>query len=149
MVTEFLSRMYPNDRWITRVKLGAMSESEFNEELSPEELRAIGVWRRWADAVVIKEGELHLIEVAIRSDPGDISKLLLYKMLIPVTPELRRFKHLPIVPILVYAIEDPATITLARRSGIRCIAYAPDWLPDYLRLLLPRERIGHKSGGVE
>lgn len=100
----------------------------------------IGVWRRWADAIVFDGRKLILIEAAIRPDPGYISKLELYADLIPETPELMQYAGWPVVKLLVYAIEDPAVLRLAKRHGVRTAKYVPSWMPSYLRLLFPRER---------
>ena len=144
MVAEFLAMMYPQDWFETRVRLGAPKPAAPVSALTEAEKRMVGVWRRWADALVYRKDELILVEAAIRPDPGDISRLALYEMLIPLTPELKAHWDKPITKILVYALEDPATVTLARRSGIRCIHYAPPWLKAYLDILMPRERIGHR-----
>lgn len=142
MVTEYLSRRYPRTRCLTRVRLGSPKGEALLPGYTPEERRAVSVWRRWADALVLLEDRVILIEAAIRPEPGDISKLELYRLLLPHTPELEAHKHKRIEMVLLYAIEDPATIYLARTHDIRCIHYEPLWLPSYLRLLYPRERRG-------
>lgn len=102
----------------------------------------VGSWRRWADAIILEEDHVTLIEAAIRPNPGKIGQLELYKMLMPHTPELAPWRDLPIEMVLLYAIEDPATNLLARSKGIKCIEYKPSWLPAYLETLQPRERRG-------
>ena len=122
-------------------------------DMAPEDVRMIGVWRRWADAIVIDGKKLILIEAAIRPEPGDVSKLELYEMLIPETPELAQYAGRAVVKLLVYAIEDSAVLMLARRHGVKTTRYVPSWLPSYMRQLFPRERraplstVAEKSGG--
>lgn len=145
MVSEFIAMMYPRDWFEMRVRLGTPKPAAPTSLLTDAEKRMVGVWRRWADAIVYRKHELILIEAAIRPDPGDISRLQLYFMLVPMTPELKPHWNKKIILELVYAIEDPATITLARRQGIRCIEYKPPWLEGYLEILMPRERIGHRT----
>jgi len=142
MVTEYLTREYPRTFWATRVRLGSPHPELLMPVLSEEERRMIGVWRRWADAVIVQKDKVIILEAAIRPDPGDVSKLELYSRLLPVTPEYRQYKDRPIEMILLYAIEDPATILLARERGIRCIEYKPDWLSSYVALLTKRESRG-------
>jgi len=142
MLSEWLRKVFPKSVKMTRVRLGSPKPAEPKAYMSPEELAMIGAWRRWADALIIEEDRVILVEAAIRPEPGDISKLELYRMLLPATPELAEHKAKKIDLVLLYAIEDAATILLARQHGIACIEYKPEWLPSYMELLMPRERRG-------
>lgn len=145
MVSEWLAKNYGQYSYRTRVRLGSIHPTLHPERLSAEERNLVGLWRRWADAVVFLPDRLLLIEAKIRPEPGVISQLDLYSSLLPQTPELAEWQHLPIEKVLLYAIDDPALIALARQHGIRCIMYQPEWLDDYLRILFPRERSGHRT----
>jgi len=142
LLHEWLAKNFPNNIVMTRVRLGAPLGELLSEDLTPAERRMFGVWRRWADAIVILQDKILLIEAAIRPNPGKIAQLELYEMLIPQTPELLPWKDLPIEKILLYAIEDPAVTYLARQKGIRAIYYRPPWIDAYLEELYPRERRG-------
>ena len=142
MLAEWLAQTQKGKRWMTRVRLGAPKPSTPRADMTAEERAMIGAWRRWADAIILEEDKVTIVEAAIRPNPGKISQLELYKLLFPQTPELRAWRALKIEMLLLYAIEDPATIFLAREKGIRCVEYKPLWLPEYLRVLMPRERRG-------
>lgn len=142
MLTEWLAKTQKGKRWMTRVRLGAPKPSVPRPDMSPEERAMIGAWRRWADAIILEPNRITIVEAAIRPQPGKIAQLELYKLLFPQTPELRAWWGAKIEMLLLYAIEDPATIYLAREKGIRCVEYKPSWLPEYLALLMPRERRG-------
>jgi len=142
MLSEWLTKTYPNGRFQTRVRLGSPKSEIPRADMTPEERAMIGSWRRWADAVILENDKVTIVEAAIRPDPGKISQLELYAMLLPQTPELRAWWGLKIELLLLYAIEDPATVYLAREKGIRCVQYQPLWLPSYLDILMPRERRG-------
>jgi len=144
MLTEWLTKTQKGKRWLTRVRLGSPRPAVPRPEMSPEERAMVGAWRRWADAVILEDDSVTIVEAAIRPNPGKISQLELYAMLFPHTPEFLAWRGLPIHLTLLYAIEDPATILLARQKGIRCVEYKPDWLPAYLELLMPRERRGSR-----
>ena len=146
MVAEFIRERYPDRRHFTRVRLGRLPSQLIRPDMMPEDVRMIGVWRRWADAIVVDGKKLILIEAAIRPEPGDISKLELYEMLIPETPELAPYAGFTIVRLLVYVIEDGAVLELAKRHGVKTAKYVPSWLPSYLRQLYPRERRGPLVG---
>lgn len=142
MLTEWLVQTQKGKRWITRVRLGAPKPAIPRPDMTVEERAMVGAWRRWADALILEEEKVTIVEAAIRPNPGKIGQLELYKLLLPQTPELRAWRAAKIEMLLLYAIEDPATVYLAREKGIRCVEYKPTWLPQYLALLMPRERRG-------
>jgi len=142
MLSEWLARTQAGKRCLTRVRLGTPRSETPRPDMTPEERAMIGSWRRWADAVILEDDRVTIVEAAIRPDPGKISQLELYALLFKNTPELTAWHGRPLHLVLLYAIEDPATILLAREKGIACIEYKPEWLPAYLELLMPRERRG-------
>ena len=144
MLAEWLTKTQQGKRWQMRVRLGSPKPSTPRPDMTDEERAMIGAWRRWADAVILLEDRVIIVESAIRPQPGKISQLELYKLLFPHTPELRAWRGAKIEMLLLYAIEDPATIMLARQKGILCVEYKPSWLPAYLKLLSPRERRGSR-----
>ena len=140
MVSEFLAERYPDLPYKTRVRLGSIHPDLKPHQLSESEKRMVGVFRRWADAIVFAPDRLILIEAAIRPSPGDISQLELYMHLVPMTPELQAYKDFSIEPLLVYCIEDPVIVEMARQRGIKVVYFHPSWIDDYLQILYPRER---------
>jgi hypothetical protein len=140
LVAEYLAQEYPDHETQTRVRLGTIRSEIGAENLEPAELRAMGVWRRWADAIVFMPDRLILIEAKIRPQPGDISQLEVYEGLVHKTPELAEHKGKPVEKVLLYALEDPIIADMARERGIKVTYFCPDWIDGYLRLLAPRER---------
>jgi hypothetical protein len=140
LVSEFLAKHYANYQTLTRVRLGQVHPELHPELLEGAELRALGVWRRWADAIVIMPDRIVLIEASIRPFPGDVSQLELYERLLPLTPELEQHKAKPIEKLLVFALEDPVVVSMARERGIKVVYFRPKWVDEYLQLLYPRER---------
>jgi len=147
LVSEYLLAAYPHAIHMTRVRLGTWEPQAGALELTEEELRMLGSFRRWADAIAITEKEMVLIEAAIRPDTGEASKLEIYAELVPSTPELRPYLHLPLVKELVYAIGDAVVIDFCRRQGIRTVEYRPAWLGQYFEDLARRQRRGMQSRG--
>ena len=142
MLAEWVAKTQAGKRVLQRVRLGSPGPSVPTATMSPEEAAMVGVWRRWADAVILEDKAVTIVEAAIRPQPGKISQLELYAMLFPHTPEMAPWHGLPLSLLLLYAIEDPATILMARQKGIQCVEYKPDWLPAYMEVLMPRERRG-------
>lgn len=146
MLSEFLAENYPGDDYRTRIRLGKIQPRIEGTFLTEEERLHLGVFRRWADALVIQPDRLILIEAKIRPQPGVISQLQLYKRLVPNTPELQRFLDRPLEMLLVYAIQDALLIEMAREAGIKCIHYRPEWIDEYIAELYPRERRATRPG---
>jgi hypothetical protein len=140
LVAEYLAVHYPDKRALQRVRVGRIPSELPQGGLSPEELRMLGVWRRWVDAVVFDGPTVLLIEAAIRPDPGDISQLDLYMRLFPTTPEFSDVRPADLRGGLVYAIDDPPVRSLARDRGYTVAIFRPPWVDDYLRGLFPRHR---------
>ena len=140
MVAEYLQRHYGKYEYRMRVRLGSIPSELVRPDMDLVEKRMAGLWRRWADAVVFSPDEVVIVEAAIKPDPGDIGKLQLYGKLIRHTPELEPLLRPPVVLELVYALEDPIVLELAREAKIRVVYYRPKWLGDYLKILYPRER---------
>lgn len=142
MLAEWVTKTQSGKRVLQRVRLGSPRSEVPRPDMSAEERAMVGVWRRWADAVILTDQDVTIVEAAIRPDPGKISQLELYALLFPHTPEMVAWHGLPLHLTLLYAIEDPATVMLARQKGIACVEYKPDWLPAYMEVLMPRERRG-------
>jgi len=127
---------------MTRVRLGPYPSELLKYVSAEEEARMLTLWRRWADAIVIYPDRVVLIECAIRPNPGKIQQLLLYKDLFYKTPEFQHLKDRLLEMELVYAIEDPATVLLAQKQGIKTVYFKPVWVEEYIAQLYPRERRG-------
>lgn len=111
-------------------------------------MRALGVWRRYADALVYRTHELILIEASIPSHPGYVSQMLLYKRLIPMTPELADYKHLPVKMLYLVTFEDPVVTAMARENGIEVVVYSPPWVIAYWAERERNKSRPPKSGGL-
>lgn len=148
MVSEYIERTYTNDIAFLRLRLGSMVPDGPRPGLTPQETAMLGVFRRWADAVVITPDELIVVEASLRSDTGDPSKLVIYGRLVPHTPELQEFRDRRLVLELVVAVEDPVVRQVAQELGIRCRVYEPKWLPQYLAQLHRRERRPVQARGL-
>lgn len=105
----------------------------------------VGVFRRFADAVVITRTELVLIEAKMRSAPDAIGQLLLYKTLVRETFELLDWAHLPLVLELVVAVDDPAVRRMAEEIGIRVKVFRPAWLAQWAAQVNYRESVAKRD----
>ncbi len=140
LLSEWLAIHYPHDLVMTRVRLGTIQGTNGEASLDTPEGRAFATWRRWADAVVVTDRELLVVEAKIKPDVGVVSQLKMYLRLVKVTPELDPYRDRPIVGVLLTAVDDPSLGSLATEEGYRYVVYRPAWVNDYLSELLPRER---------
>lgn len=90
-------------------------------------------WRFWIDAVVVLENRMILIEGKLRRPQEGLGQLLLYKALLPQTPEMDPYKLYPVEMVLVVPREDPRVIAFAQSIGIKIEIYRPPWVVEYLK----------------
>ncbi len=106
-------------------------------ELPPEWGR---VWMPFADAVVITESTIDVIEAKIRNPRQALGQLLDYVRRVPYTPELRRYLGREVRPILVMPYRDPEIERTCAEIGIYVDYFRPLWVEEYMKSvgLLPR-----------
>lgn len=133
LLSEWVAKNYPEDKVMFRVRLGrppAWAEASIAEGAPPEIYK---IYQRWADAIIIREKELILIEAKIRPIPGVVSEINLYAQLIPKTPELAEFMDRPIRKLILMAVWDPEITELASVDNIKVEIYNPSWVIEYLK----------------
>lgn len=143
LVNEYLAETYPNDRVMVNVRLGPLVPLSADSNLSDSELKMVGVFRRFADAIVITKTELIIIEGKMRSKPDAVAQLHLYKELVPETFDLYDYRHLPIVLELVVAVDDAAVRRMAATFDVRVVVYRPAWFPLWVQAVSHRESTPH------
>lgn len=148
-VREWVEQEWPEQSARRNVRLGALESGLAGESLSAAEMRANGVFRRYADAVVIDLEGVHIIEGKLHQRAGAIEQLTLYARLFPLTPEFSEFRDLPIIKHLVWAVRDTVIESLAREQGIRVHFFAPPWVRDYLGEIAARKTSNPRTGGLE
>ena len=90
-------------------------------------------WQRYADAVVVTDATLDLIEAKVHNWKVGIGYLIEYEALLPQTPRLREYLNRPIRKILVIPLPDPWILSIAPKYGIIVDVYLPDWLIPILK----------------
>lgn len=146
-VQEVLTRFYPGAIQISPVRLGTLPEPAVAERWLPEERTLLTVRMRWADAIAIEDGTLHLIEAKLLPGeyPEGLTKLELYRLLIPHTAQLAEYRWNTLVPELWTPLQDPLIARLAHEKGMINPIFEPPWFRDYLETVAARARRPPKS----
>jgi len=91
------------------------------------------VWQRYADAVVITDDAVYLIEAKVHNIKVGPGYLVEYRQLLPQTPELKPYLNRPIHLRLVIPVPDPWVINTCKQLGIEVDIYQPEWLVPILK----------------
>jgi len=92
-------------------------------------------WRFFVDAVVVLKDRMILIEGKIRKPAQGLGQLLIYRALLPQTPELKPYVNLPIEMRLVTPRPDPRIIWICQSLGITVDVWSKPWVQQYLHEL--------------
>jgi len=127
-VAEYVLANYPEDPVKYRVPLGAIP-TDVEERLGPEKARrSFRPWRPEVDALVLQKARLILVEGKIFKYMDGLSKLPIYKSLIPSTPELQAYKALPVDMELLLVRPVSWVTEAAEKAGVRIVLWAPPWI---------------------
>jgi hypothetical protein len=132
-VPEYVNETYPQRVTVFyNVAVGPAPEELWraHPEIPYESFRR---WRFWVDAIVILSDRMVLIEGKIRKPAEGLGQLLMYKALLPQTPELSPYARLPVEMVLVTPRPDPRVIGVAASLGVKVEIYTKDWVQEYLR----------------
>ena len=138
MLAEFAAKFYPTALVKMRVSLGRIPPELITPGMSELDIALAGRFRRWADMVIITNDSLIVVEGMMMANPGKLSQLELYLSLIPFTPELLPYRSLPLQGMLVYVVEDPMLVKMAREKGFRAIQFIPSFWEEWKAAVPPR-----------
>jgi len=139
---EWLSRNFPRGTWMTNVRLGLPRKELRELAKTPEEQRALKLWTARADAVVILDDKVIIVEALVRPEWWKIEQLVEYEMLFRHTPEFADHWHKPVEKVLLTVAIDDFHKMMAEQRGVRVVVYRPAWIESYLALYPPRHRRG-------
>ena len=98
MLNAWLWEKHRTDIQWRRIRLGVLPTKEL--------ARMYMCILRWADAIVLHDGIVYIVEAKLRPAPGAIGQLELYKKLFLQTPEFEQYKNWPIKLLLLCAEPD-------------------------------------------
>lgn len=132
-VREFVINEYPKRQWVRfNAPLGIVPEA-LQKQYPDVPIKRFQKWRRYVDAVVMKEKQIILIEGKIHNIKRGVGDLEDYLQMLKLTPEFKDYMDREIVPTLVIPYEDPYTIARCDEKGFTVKIYLPNWLKEYLK----------------
>lgn len=131
-LSEWIAARHPNDRVQLQPRLGGLTPEIQVQGLSANELRMLGVWRRYPDAILFYDRSVTIVEASLKPEPGHLGHLLVYAKLFPLTPEFSDFKDYRVDRLAVWAMSDLATAAVAAQLGIQTEVFTPAWIGDVI-----------------
>ena len=120
LLTKWLATFHRTAPQWKRVRLG--------QAAGKEEAAYYKVILRWADAIFLEDGAVHIVEAKLRPSLGAIGQLEGYKELFKVTPEFSAYWNWPVKMILLSATLDLNVAELCKKKDITCEVWKPkDW----------------------
>ncbi len=127
MLSEYLLKNYGKFTFILDVPLGVVDETLMTTRGYQQAIAMQRPYRPRADAIVILPRYLVLIEAKVWSVMSGLSKLPMYKTLVPLTPELKQYMPRDILMELVVG-GTPANLRLmAEAHDIKLVVFNPPW----------------------
>lgn len=117
LVNKWLWKFHPTSLQWRRVRLGITPDKE--------KARIYMVILRWADAVFIEDGIVHIVEAKLRPNAGAIGQLEHYQLLFRRTPEFSSYWKYPIQLILLTNYMDLEIVELCSQKGIKYEFFQP------------------------
>jgi len=149
LLMEYLAETYPGCTWWNQMSVGRDPEMVgVNYEDEAERRLARNVNRR-VDAAVVTPTELVIVEATMWRATEKVGRLQEYMLLVPATPDLRPYLHLPRVAELVTAQHDPVAEVLCRRLGFRYVHRTPTWMDEFYAMYPQRRKRAPHAGMVE
>ena len=130
-VSWFCAKHYPKDIVKLRCPLGPIPEELRKLYGNAKALKVYRPSRPEVDACVIMPGGIRLIEAKVQKFMDGLSKLPVYKSLVPVTPELQPWKDLHVDMLLLIPRQVSWVKTAAARLDVKVLTEAPDFILKY------------------
>jgi hypothetical protein len=128
LASEFVTKVFPNDRYILRCRLGSIDE-KWKASMDPDLAeRIFKVTKKWADAVVLRPSEVIIIESKVFAKGVALYQLQEYARLFTITPDFQKHVGKSIRKLLQCAVLDPDVVRQAPIMGVEVWEYRPTWI---------------------
>lgn len=142
LVAEWITTLPATWKSKTQVKVGADPLFYGGKRLTPAQSRANGVWSDWADARIVTQSEVWIVEGKLIALAAAYGQVIDYLDQYPTSDDYKQFAPLPIVGVVVAQATRPRLSELFARWGIRTIQFTPRWsLADSLDRIFPGNQV--------
>ena len=117
LVNRYLWMNHRIDLQWRRVRLGVLPMKDL--------ARAYLVILRWADAIVVHDGKILIIEAKLRPEPGAIGQLEMYERLFRATPEFYTYQNWPVQLVLLTPVMDIQLVDFCASKNIMYVLFDP------------------------
>jgi len=118
--------------------LGIVPESLIIEYGRTQALRVARKMRPEVDALVIYPDKLVLIEAKVTRWVDGLAHLVVYKALVPDTPELEPYAKRPVIMRMVIPFTQENMRSVAQRMGVEIVEFTTPEVDEYLNKELPK-----------
>jgi hypothetical protein len=127
-VSEYCAVHYPKAEVRLSCPLGGIPKETLRDYGVLKGLRVYRPWRPEVDALVILQNMLILVEAKIFKYMDGLSKLPVYKSLVPQTPELSHVANRPIYMKLLIPYRIPWVLEAAKDLDVTVEVWVPDFV---------------------
>ena len=135
-IVDYCRTKFPNATIFYNFKLGGVPSSLHRDPNVAENPNIAMPWARYVDACVILPDKMLLIEAKLPAKLEAVAQLMLYRQLVPKTPQLSQYLNRVLELRIVTARPDPELVRFANEQGIQVEIYQPDYAMEYLAVLL-------------
>ncbi len=132
MIAEYMAERFGGSWYRLGQPLGPVPGLEPGETARARVIGLARPWRPEVDAAAVQDGKLWIIEAKILKVVAGLGSLEVYANLVDQTPELERYRDLPIRKLLVVAHVTPQLDPAAARLGTEIDVFRPPWLVVYV-----------------
>lgn len=140
LVSEWAAEKHPDARVHLRVRVGELPPEAKTVEKMGISPYMYGVVRHWADAVLIYDDRVIVVEGKIKLSSMALGQIIINTDLFAKTPEFRDTWDREREGLLLYAFGDVETEKAAVRMGFTTERYCPTWAK---KAYVDRMRRGH------
>jgi hypothetical protein len=145
-IVEWAETRYPGAKKIFNAPIGPVPQQIIETFGFTKGIRFFRPYRHKIDCLVFLSDKLIAAEAEIWIPKSAIRDLILYKQLLPQSPDLGEWKNKPMEFWLVMPERIGWVEEIARQNGIFIDIFKPDWIAEYVEML---NKYFTKEGALE